>query len=279
MDEDGPAAAVDLSDPRIIGVPVGGFHGADFIVGGDPVVVHAALGRDRDAVFEHVDPYQVGVGGRQRVLPEPDVAERVPVAHFPVGVGERGGAEDDLAEALVCGGGVGELGHERVGLRARRRQAVSGDFELMLHVQFAFLPVAYLGGLYGEALQVARVVREPGAVGAVHGLGAHRALDPDPGGGARDGGTFDGDGDRGGPGYGDGRQVDRDQVTGVRLEREIPLGIMPLIVGDEDPHAVLAPLVAGALAPVLGREIETRDGRVDVHDASYPTRCRPVARS
>ena len=212
-------------------------------------------------------------------MAEPDVAEGVPVADFPVRVGEGGGAQYDFAEALVCAGGVGELGHEGVGLRARRRHGAAGDFEFMLYVQFAFLAVAYLGGLYGEALQVARVVGEPGAVGAVHGLGADGALDPDPGGGARDGGAFDGDGDGGLPRGGDGRQVDRDQILGVGLEREIPLGIVPLVVGDEDTHAVLAPLVAGALPPVLGREIKPRDGRVDVHDTSYPTRCRPVARS
>ena len=40
----------------------------------------------------------------------------------------------------------------------------------------------------------------------------------------------------------------------------ITLGIVPLIVGDEDTHAVLAPLVAGALAPVLGGEVKARDG-------------------
>ena len=149
----------------------------------------------------------------------------------------------------------------------------------MLHVKLALLAVAHLRCLYGEPLQIAWIVGEPGAVGAVHGLGADGALNPDPRGRACDGGAFDGDGDGWLPGCGDGRQVDRDQVAGVCFEREVPPGIVPLGVGDEDTDAVLAPLVAATLAPVLGREVEAAHGRVDVHDGSYPIRCRPVVRS
>ena len=194
-------------------------------------------------------------------------------------VGQRRRAEDYLAEPLVRGRRVGELGHEGVGLRPGGRHGATRDFQLVLHVQFALLTVAYLRCLYGEPLQIAGVVGEPGAVGAVHGLGADGALNPDPRGGARDGRAFDGYGDGRLPGCGDRRQVDRDQIFGVGFERKVPFRVVPLAVGDENTDAVLGPLVAGPLAPMLGREIEPGYRRVDVHDTPYPIRRRPVVRS